>query len=860
MSTAREVNPRNNKPVTYEGAPRGMIHNAPHEDLPEGALASLTNALAYPTEIRPRNGTRIVECPIPPTLSGRSGYRAYKVGNRIISDTAIFSVADISHWWVWPGELGDQHDEIQQYVSPTEVRTGTSGDIAWTSGCWMHARINLWEYHNVARKVVFQWGSSLYQADVELSGDGVVQFTNRTLLLCRSSESLQNSDSTWDQVDRQGLIFNPGGMFAVDFDKTEYWKRNTPVPQALVIPNSRTPSLPHRYSYLYAMAKLDGQGLRDRTTPGADILQQSGSNKLVEEGVVVRDYGDMWTARPVGDGSLTTGRLVCKALNDTYKDPTQWSALASPGGSFTLLINGVEAQFCVEYGTDGYNVQSLGDVALANQTEIRKVFRYATSEYDSANERFIFTAGNIAGSTIGYGSAGTGGTDVSGWLNITLADDAEVDNAYAYQQDIEVGILRPPLQEFSSGIEKTVRERHWTHYVVIRSEDIGPEGRESRVDDISGEILPPVEVIWVMDARCAGAFWASKDTSGVITAIIGEFEHKDEGTPFDWEDGETDTLGTYIDSTHMLVRGGDYYYGEAKDIQAAAIGGGRVTRASQEGYIVTWISGDDFSGLTPGETLWTSDGHELVIEEVISDTEVRVTTSGTRTIQGFTCVPTGRVINDTIPDGTLRNRAGERHVGFFVHRYKSRLPNLALGIVVPGFAIGGNQNGSLLHYSELGVSTKYMCGYYFPNRQVNDRIEGAIQGIRKAPNKFIVWCRDSTWGGPTNVSDSNIKSIPNTNIQYAVIYADVLSESIGVVDVGSIADLGDGVFEMRCQDGSVRQFNGTVYDMNLGDLTMDPQTQQDRVRKDLGETWPQSAGVYSTRGNLGYVLWEKQKV
>ena len=822
MSTAREVNRQDNQPVTYEGAPRGMIHNAPHEDLPEGAVASITNAICFPTELRPRNGTRIVDAPGPPALSGRTGYRAYKIGNRIISDTAIFSVADISRWWVWPGDLNDQHDEIQQYVSTTEVRTGTSGDIAWTSDCWMHARLCLWKYHTVARKVIYQWGTALYHADAELDDNNDIVITNRALLLCRSAGKLVGVDSTWDQIDRRGMIFNAGGQFAVDFDKGEYWKRNTPVPQVLITSNSRTPLLPRRYSYLYAMAKLDGQGIRDRTTVGAEILQQSGSNKIREDGARERDYADMWTERPVGDGTLTTGRMVCREVGDTYKDPTQWSGLASPGGSFRLSFNEIEANFCVEYGPDGYNVQSLGDVAAANQTEIRKIFRYATCEYDSPNERFIFTAGAIAGSTIEYGGPGLGGTDVSTWMKIGVDDSPEIDNAYQYQQDVEVGIVRPPYQEYSSGIEKTTYERHWTHYVLIRSEDICPEGRVSRVDDVSGELLPPVEVMWVLDARVAGAFWASKDSSGIITAHIGEFQNMDEGTPFDWEDGETDTLGTYIDSTHMLVRGGDYYYAEAKPIQAAAIGGGRVIRGSQTGYVVTAESGDTFADLEVGDTLWASDGYELVISEIISDSEVRVTTSGTRSTQGFTCRPTGRVINDIIPDETLRNRAGERHVGFFVHRYKSHLPNLGLGVVVPGFAIGANQNGGLLHYSELGMSTKYMCGYYFPNRQVNDRIEGAIQAIKKAPNKFIVWCRDSTWGGPTNVSDSNIKRIPNTNIQYAVLYADILSEHIGVVDVGSIAEVGDGVFEMRCQDGAVRQFNGTVYDETMGDLTVDP--------------------------------------
>jgi hypothetical protein len=838
-------------PIEWQGAPRGMVKNAPQEDLPGGCVARVENAICYPTEWVSRNGTRVAVCSDPPALTGRTNYGAIKVGNRIIADDDIFSAADIGHYWVWPGEP-DLHEEIQVYESANTVQVSGTGDRDHANGCWMHARLNLFKFHRVARRFVFQWGEAVYIAEAVRRSDGRLGIVNRTLMLCTSVGATPwNCESTWDERDRYGMIFNPGGMFLIDFDTGLMFKENTAIPQTLLEGNVRSKTKVQRYSYIYAMARLSGQGMRSRVSPGMAILQQSGSTKLQGAVGSERDYADIWTVNPVGTKEHTTGKLTGGTMNHLHCNPGFWSSLAAPGASFKATVNGIESPFEVDCSPAGHDVHTMDDVAAAMQEEMRSVFPFVTAIWD--DDHFVFTAGPVDGSTMGFMAAGLTGTDVSGYMHCR-SSYATIDNSYKYEQYQQVGVYAIPFRENTVGIATTTRERHWTHYVALRTTDIGLNGANSRVNPLTGECLNPVSFTWVADVRVAGAFWASM-TDGIIEAAIGEFELADEGASFEWEDGEIDTLGTYIDSHHMRVQA-DYYYDKDKPLQAAAIGGGRVVRVTQSGHTVTRVSGDNFAGLAVGDTIWTSTLQERVITEIIDDDTLRVNTSDTLSTQGLTCLPISRVINDFTSDETLRNRQGKTIVGFWEYRYHSAMPNAGLGVATPGFVITAKVNEGKLYYCQQRVSEKYMTGYHLDSRQTNDRIRGQIQWLAKTTNKFIAWCKDSTWGGATNTSESNIKKFPELGYSYAVLYADVINDRIGVVDAGSIAPVADGVFQMRCQDGSFRKFNGTTYSV---DLTMDPETYQDRIKRDLGDTWPQSASIYSDKNNLGHILWLKQK-
>lgn len=836
--------------MRYDGAPTGLVKNAPHDEIPRTSVAGLKNAHCYPTEWQPRGGNRIVSTfEQPPALTGRTGYTARKSGVRITATSDIFSLADVSNYWVWPDEPA-KHEEIVRYINARQVEVSNSEDRPTTGGCWMHGRLNLWEFHKANRKVVFQWGQEVYVSD----WNGA----NQTKVWCVSADQPANTASTFDEQDEYGVIFNAQGMFHVSMfgSYPRMFKRNSPSPQILLESNLRLDSRPYRFDYTYGMSRLAGFGIRNRTSEGATILQQSGTTKLQGVDTDERDHCTTWKEKPIGDGTKTQGRLICGIILPVYQAPTWWNALAAPGGSFKWRVNDREENFVVDFGATGYNVSSMDEVASAIQETVRLAFYDATCTWDGDEKRFVFTSGQMDASTVGYGAEGVGGTDVSGALNMRIEDGAVVQNGYAYTATNEIGLLTIPR---ISDRRNADQEWHWTHYTVYRTENIGIDGAEPRVNKQNAEVYPPLKFTWTYDLRVAAAFYASADRDGIITAYQGEFEKADEGSQFHWEDETTDTLGQYIDSTHMRIRAvGSEYYDMSRPLQAAAIGGGLVIRATQTGQVVTRISGDSFSSGDLRRTLWSSSGQEMVIIEVLSTNAVRVDSGPDKAVQGFTLRPTRRMFCDTVTDDTLRARQGETHVGFLENRFWEEMPTASIGVIFPGFIVTARRNGSLLYYCQMGMSKKYMGGYYLPNRQVNDRVEDSIQSIRKLPTRFIVFCKNTTWGGPTNLSDTNIKKLPQFGYVFAVIYVDIIDDRVGCLDYGSIAEVDYGILQMRCSDGSVRQFDGQKYSDR--DYTVYPETSQDMIKRQILECWPRSLAIYSAKNNLGYILWLKKQV
>ena len=834
---------REASPVNWEGAPRGLIKNAPHDDLPDGSVAGLINAHSFPTEWQPRLGTEIFSEVLPPVI--RSGIRAYKTGNRIIALTGSFSEADVSRYFVWSDE--DEHDEIQVYISDTEVQTDTTGDKDPMWGCWIHGRLNMWGFHKTSHKHAMLWESEVYVYD-EL-------MTSKTKAICVSRESPTNAVSTWDEQDEYGVIFNSNGIYLLDFTGTGDWplifKRNTNVPSVVIEDEARNDYKRIRYDYIYAMARIGGKGIRDRTIAGSKIVQQSGSTALQEIGSDrEKDWGTIWREKKIDNGTKTCGRLYGAVVNTDYQTPTWWNAVAAPGVSMRVTINGRTENFVVDMGPAGYNVSSMVEVANAWQETLRLIYYKATCVW--RDRRFVVTSGEEDGSTIGYCEAGIGGTNVAAIMRLTNAY-AELDNAFVYATPLPVNVLTMPYATNST----TNRARHWTHYVVLRTENIGPDGVNPRIIENTQEELPPINFTWVADARVAGAFYAYKEHSGLVTALSGEFEQADVGTPIKWEDGDVETISEYVDSTHVYTTSGYYgYYEDKKPLQAAAIGGGVVVLGHQTGDRVYRDGGTAFSEDDVGETLFFSDGYEVVIIEYVSEDCVVVSDSVDRDMQGMTHSPVSRVFNDTVSDDKLFARQGEAHVGLWEHRFWKNMKSGACGTIVPGFMISASRNSSILYYCQLPIGRKYMGGYHLVSRQLNDRIEDSIQYITKLPNRVIVFCKNSTWGGPTNLSDSNIKALPEFGYSYAVLYIDVLDARIGLNDYGSLAPVDNAMLIMRCTDGSVRQFDGTQFGE---DVTIDPDSRQDRIKATLGETYPLSASVYSDKEGLGYVLWLRQK-
>jgi hypothetical protein len=819
-----------------------MIKNAPHDDLPNGALAYLRNANCHPTEIQPRLATSIYSTIKPPELEGRTGYLASKSGNIVTSLSGpIFVENDVTNYFVWPGQNGDIHDYIKEYLSPTQVRVRDSETRDATNDCWMHAKLNLWKFHYAVRKVVFQYGQDVYVADS-------IDIARLTKAICVSQDKPANATSEFAELDDEGVIFNSNGIFLLDFYPSVpvLFKKNSPCPSESITDVAYDSSRPFRYDYTYAMSRMRGTRLRDRTTDGAIIMQQSGNVALEDQAGVKKDWANIWTEKQIGSETQLHGRLTGAALPGASLNAAGYWALVTDG-VVRISIDGDTYNVWCDFST----ATKMADVAEILQGNIRQYFPNASVLFGT--NRFVVYSG-LAGSTIDYAESGTGGgTDISGpsYLALSEASGASRQNNVPFVGPAIVQNLRIPTNEITG-----LPESHWTHYTIFRSQDSGPYGVIPRVAPSALNNgftdLVPLKIIWTRDVRVAGAFLASRATGGLVTATLGEFEKADEGTPLVWANGQTDTICEYIDSKNVMVTSGDGYYGGDAASGACAIGGGRVMLVRQTGYTVTMSAGANFVAADERKTLFMADGSELVITQYVSPNVVLVSESQDRALQGATIDPVWRNFTDTTTDDELRQREDQLHIGPLQNRFHEPLPNCNCGTTVPGFLIGAARGESVWHMSQMGPTLKYLSGYYLPSRQKNDKVEGGIQVIRKMPNRLIVITERSTWGGMTN--KPQVMELPEFGEFYSILQTDIVDARLGVVDRGSIEEVDTGLLQMRCSDGSVRQFDGYKYGE---DLTVDTETGQDKVKQDLAECWDSSTAIYGD--SIGYILWLRRK-
>ncbi len=851
MSSSRETfqkrtkrGDQRNDPTTYDNFSRGMIRNAPHDDLPEKSLANLINAHAYPTEIQPRLGARWINFTVPP-IEGRTGYTASKAGNVITATAEIFSQGDVSNYFVFPGT--DIHQELTGYISTTQMRARDVGDIDLISGCWMHGRQNLFEFHYAERKVVMQWGQVVYVSQIIQDSTGKVTLDTLVKAPCVSFHQPGNVVSDWSEMDQYGVIYNSNGTFLLDFSTSPplLFKKNSQEPRVLPADVERTTDSKFRYDILYTMSRLAEQGIRTRTTESAEILQESAPTALNEDLDPPRDNAITWTTRRIDSGDRTNGRLTGGRLAPAQQTPNYWVGLND--ATLTLVINDQSEMFVFDFSiATGAAVTSLEEVAAEIQRVVRLVFYSATCEYQSENFRFVLTSGEEDGSVMDYADEGVGGTPVAN-LMLLVEGDATLDNVNIYAQPRSDGYYTVPLATPANP------EWHWTHYVKYRTTDIGPSGVTPRIGP-SGEILPPLRFTYAVEVRTCGAFYAERASNGIVTAFRGTFQIYDVGTALEWLDGEIDTIYRFIDDTHVSVAksGESNYYMQPKKKMVCAIGGGEVVEASQSGDLVTRTGGPSFTEADLRKPIFWSTDYSSIISEYIDGDTVRVYDSIDRETQGLTYDPIRRMINDPMSDEGLRNRQGETSIGLLTNRFWTAMPNVNIGEVVPGFMVTAIRNFTEVYYCQLGAGLKYLSGYFLSSRQTSDKVENSIQTIKMMPNKVIVFCKGATWGGPTN--QPRVFTLPEFGEHFAVLYFDVIDIDVGVIDIASIRKIDSGFFEMRCSDGSVRQFNSHQY---FEDLTVDPQTSQDRIKKDFQECWQMGTSCYIDR--LGHVFWTRTR-
>lgn len=435
----------------------------------------------------------------------------------------------------------------------------------------------------------------------------------------------------------------------------------------------------------------------------------------------------------------------------------------------------------------------------------------------------------------------------------TCTPDADnIDFAEIYK-DGEISSTNPQLVEelwvpIIKNTDPQEYQWHLTHFPIYRSFDL--EAKDT--SDVNKEKYnDPQRFVWAKDLRICGAFYVMKDGE-FFDALRGEFEIADTHSILELDNGERWEILEWISATRVRVAD-DYYYGNNQDgPYAAAIGNGRVFRATVAGDVLTRTHGSTFSAADLRKTLTNSQGYRLYITEILNANQVRIHQNWDMPVQGFTCDPTHRKYFDIITDVVLRAR---KDFYSCYARYRQELPNCNLGIIVPGFVIAAFRGQKKIYYSGLVPERNYMIGNYIPIQVIED-IQDSIQKFWLFADVIAAWCASSTYGIVQGLSE--FKTLPETAEALAMLPGlKLIDKHIGCLDVGSIKEVESGVVMVLTNEPggeALRQFNGSSY--STTNYLVDDEY-GGRIARALNLTKKMSAAIYD--GLMGYIFWRKRK-
>lgn len=810
----------------------GMIADAPASEIPDNAVADLYNVVAFERWLQGRYGCRIYRdtCRVtyPEELSWATAFpgdrdrynlNGSKSGTVITSSDANFTDDDVGNYYVWPDGYNDL---IMEVLSSTQVRVRDNIVKVDTTEGYIRGKHNGWWYHKGLKRVVVQVGAEFYVSNS-------LNLSTWTRVLQISSSLPNNVISQFDDFDDTSIIaFNSGGMMKIVIDSSRpyAYRVNINGPLQAVNEIEQTEELPFGYRYIYTATRLRGTGIRSRID---SIIEQESTPNQPDANK--RDYGEVWSYYQRGDSTKEYGVITGGAIAAASHDAVNvWAPIND--GTITLTINGRENNIFVDFT----GVQTMVDVAAKIQLSMRQYWKDATCEFYRG--RLYITSGLVNNSSVGEPAAGVGGTDIyaAGYMNFA---GATVENNVAFERPLIIENLKSPRQ-----IGTDDPEWHFTHYSIYRTLDIGEHG----TDPVTGQGNDVERYIWCYDLRIAAAFLLSKNASGLATAVVGEFAPEDEGSVIEWEDGDRDLIFQWISSTQVLLTdiGGEPYFDEPK-YGAAAIGDGRVFRASQVGNVVTISQGDTVTSADERKTIYWADGSYSYIIDYLNANQVRVHDSETRSSQGMTLDPIGRNYYDRTPDSVLFDRTKSYTLK---NRAWERLPLTNTGKVVPGWIFCAVREQQKVYYQQYDPGFKYLVGGHNPIQEITD-CKDAIKRIEEFSNRIIVYCSNSVYGGPTNTS-IEIK-VEGTG-EFINVFAglQLLVEELGVPDYGSVKPINLSQQVCRTSDYGLRIFNGFKFGPNLAETENGLEMVMDELR-----SWQNATAAGYIDGEL--FLWGLRK-
>lgn len=802
----------------------GMIHDVPHSEIPDDYIARIANGSCYGQYARGRNGTTLWQESNYPALTDPVYSLSQSANIVTIREGGTFSLADVSNYIVWDS---GHNNEITGYISPTQA---TVSDSATRTGisCYKRGRINGRDWHNIQKKIIHHIGQKFYIAnDIQMSG-----WTEVILLEGTPS----NANSTFDEMDELFINSNSGGTFKIVLDTPVPYafRINSRVPRTRISGNVREGHRKYGRRYLYAGLRLTGDAnIRNRNTLGSLVEWESGTNYFNED---LKDYGEVWTETKIGNKTNTQGRIIGAALATADMDASGVWGIITNGTLNITYISSANVSRTENVFVDFTGVMNMTEVADRIDAAAKAFFPDITIEF--IDDHFLITSGEVNGTSLSWITNGTGGTNIADNMLCRNGDGGSLSTGFIYEDSSVIGTLEI---EQRSELD-TTKQRHWTHYAVYGTLDTGVNG----TDPITGIGNNPERYVWIADVRVAGAFYASKNVTGLVTATVGEFELADEGSVIEWEDGDRDTITQYISSSQVRVAY-DNYFDDPKSLQAAAIGNGSIARASQAGYRVTITNGSGrVTSNNIGDTVFWSDGTRSYITRIISGTVFDVHVTATKSTQGLTFGSQRRNFNDSVSDDILRARV-QKGSWLLQQRFWTEMPIANIVAVTSAMMFQCKRGDSEIQYCTYTPTTKYLAGCYHSFYQVETGIKDAITHMTEFPNRLIVWCANKTWGGPIN--ESTQLAIEGTGSFITIFNGlQLVDGNIGMRDWGSLQMPVHGMAYLLTMEPAYRQFDGYSYGPNLAEVKDLPAV-MDEIRG-----W-HKATASAYHPNIGLLLW-----
>ena len=766
--------------------------------VPPDGLADAYDVVIYPDEIQGREGSTLYTSVVIPPIDGMDGYIGVtKTGNIITFPFPIFFPGDIEigSFFVFPGDP-DKHYEVTEYIASDRIRVSNSiTNHTATDNCYFRGATNLQAWHKTQKKWIFIWGDQIYTADIELSS-----LTRCPIISV--GETMDSSVSLYDDFDENtGIIFNSNGMFKIDFsyDPPVVYKINIPTPSNTILDEEETETSKYNYHYLYSAMRLndDEQGA-DRLTPKA-IELETGSNKWETD--TYRDYADVYTDNPVGPTysliKLKYCVVTCGTLISPYDNVGGWQAL-SQNGSFVININGIGIN---EIVVDFSNVTNMKEAAALIQSALRDFFTTATCDFDV--DHFVITSGKVYGGTISDIGVGISANTINIYtlmgLDISITSYEDVTN------NNTIGPLYVP-----EIIGTSEYQQHLTHFSIYRTKDL--KGRY-QINDEADKLNNPNDFVLVKDLRICAAFYGEYTAANnLFTAFGGRgyFEEEDVGSILELENGFRFEITQVVDYYLAYLEPVSSIFDIDIPYTAAAIGNGRVFRASQNGNTVTRTHGDIFYINDQWKSIKWADGTWDYITQYVSPNEVLVNSSQTRITTGMTMDPTYRNFNDTITDETLETRLTRLKLK---QRFWQPMPNGNIGKVLPGLIFTANQDEGQLNYGQIPDTLEYLHGFHDQAYQITKKVSDNIQAIWLFQDILIIWTTSKTWRWPTGSYQYIINPYTRDSI-LQISGLEIADEDRGCYSRGSIEAIGNGNVTLLTYEGGKigwRAYNGYQY-------------------------------------------------